>query len=316
MLSALRNKVPTPTRIGGLLWASKAVIGAGRLPDIAISIRGGLGGLGDDIMCGVVAHELRKRGFRRVWLFTRFGELFARNSDLVALPADSRVRRLCDLIGVRHVALGYPPPRRPHIIALMCASAGIHGEVGLHPRIFLSEEEKRAGKLVPGRQLAIQSSNLQPHWPVLNKQWPAERFQMVTDALKGDFNIVQLGMPSDPLLRGALDLRGKTTPRQAAAILSSSRLFVGLVGGLMHMARAVECRSVIVYGGREHPSQSGYAANANLYWEGACSPCWEGNACDFDRRCMQEITPEAVIAAARQQAELYGEPLPVDRLVV
>jgi ADP-heptose:LPS heptosyltransferase len=268
-------------------------------------------------MCGIVARELRKRGVRRVWLFTRYGDLFARNPDLVAVPSDPRVRRLCDLIGIRHVELVYPPPRRPHIIALMCASAGVRGEVELQPRIFLSEKEKQAGKLAPsGRQVAIQSSNFQAHWPVLNKQWPAERFQMVTDALKQDFNLIQLGTLSDPPLQGAVDLRGKTTPRQAAAILSSSHLFIGLVGGLMHMARAVECRSVIVYGGREHPSQSGYAANVNLNWEGACSPCWEENACDFDRVCMQSIIPEAVVAAARRQTELFGEPLPVDRLII
>jgi len=84
----------------------------------------------------------------------------------------------------------------------------------------------------------------------------------------------------------------------------------------MHMARAVECRSVIVYGGREHPSQSGYSANINLHWEGSCSPCWEENACDFARVCMQSITPEAVVAAARSQTELFGQPLPVDRLVI
>jgi ADP-heptose:LPS heptosyltransferase len=267
-------------------------------------------------MGGVVARELRKRGYRRVWQFTRYGDLFAGNSDLVAVPEDPRLRRLCDLIGIRHVALTYPPPRPMHIIGLMCASAGIHGEVELQPRISLSMKEKQAGKVAPGRQVAIQSCNLQAHWPVLNKQWPAERFQIVTDALKDDFNLVQLGMPSDPPLQGAIDLRGKTTPRQAAAILSSSQLFIGLVGGLMHTARAVECRSVIVYGGREHPSQSGYSANINLNWEGPCSPCWEENACDFDRVCMQAITPEAVIAAARGQMELFGEPLPIDRLII
>jgi ADP-heptose:LPS heptosyltransferase len=267
-------------------------------------------------MCGIVAHELRKRGFRRVWLFTRYGDLFTGNSDLVAVSSDPRVRRLCELIGIQPVELGYPPPRRPHIIALMCASAGVSGEVELQPRIFLSEKEKRAGKLAPGRQVAIQSSNFQAHWPVLNKQWPAERFEVVAAALKQNFNLVQLGALSDPPLQGAVDLRGKTTPRQAAAILSSSHLFIGLVGGLMHMARAVECRSVIVYGGREHPSQSGYSANINLHWEGACSPCWEENACDFDRVCMQAITPEAVIAAARRQMELFGEPLPIDRLII
>jgi ADP-heptose:LPS heptosyltransferase len=198
----------------------------------------------------------------------------------------------------------------------MCAMAGIRGEVELFPKIFLSEEEKQARKRVPGRQIAIQSANLQAHWPVRNKQWPVERFQMVADALKHHFNLVQLGVPSDPPLQGALDLRGKTTPRQSAGILAASHVFVGLVGALMHMARAVDCRSVIVYGGREHPLQSGYTANENLYWDGPCAPCWEASACDFDRLCMKEIAPEAVVSAARRLAECSGEPLAVDRLTV
>lgn len=102
--------------------------------------------------------------------------------------------------------------------------------------------------------------------------------------------------------------------RQAAAILSASRLFIGLATGLVHLARAVECRSVIVYGGREDPSRSGYSANENLYWSGPCAPCWQRNHCDYDRVCMSEILPEQVIAAARRQFDLYGTPLAVDRV--
>ena len=48
-----------------------------------------------------------------------------------------------------------------------------------------------------------------------------------------------------------------------------SLAFVGQVGFLMHLARAVDCRAVIVYGGRETPAQSGYPCNENLYSRGA-----------------------------------------------
>src|SRR5947209_10149509 len=178
MLSALRNTMPTRSRIGSFIWASKVLINAGALPDIAISIRGGLG---DDIICGVVARELRKRGVRRVWQFTRFGDLLAGNTNLVPVAEDPRVHRLCDLIGIRHMELTYSHPPPMHIIGTMCAMAGIRGEVELSPMVFLSEQEKQAGKVVPGRQIAIQSANLQTHWPVRNKQWPFERFQMVAD---------------------------------------------------------------------------------------------------------------------------------------
>ena len=58
--------------------------------------------------------------------------------------------------------------------------------------------------------------------------------------------------PRYPPLKGALDLRGKTGLREAAAILSNSLVFIGQVGFLMHLARAVDCRSVIVYGGQRN----------------------------------------------------------------
>ena len=41
--------------------------------------------------------------------------------------------------------------------------------------------------------------------------------------------------------------------RESAAILSRSLAFVGQVGFLMHLARAVDCRSVIVYGAQLQP---------------------------------------------------------------
>jgi len=214
------------------------------------------------------------------------------------------------------VEMDYPdnPPR--HIIAMMCERAGIHGTVALRPYICLTDGERRAGKLGGRPQIVMQTSNLGARYPMRNKLWPHERFQLVADALNRDFEIIQLGLAGDPPLHGAMDLRGKTTVREAAAILASSRLFLGLVTGMMHLARAVDCRSVIIYGGREEPRQSGYGANENLYWAGACAPCWLRNECDFERVCMTEIMPEQVIAAARRQADRYGAPLPIDHTTI
>ncbi len=311
MPSNLPSWVPTPSRLSGFVWSSKIALAAGGLPEIGIYFNGGLG---DDIMCSAVARELKKRGTRKIWQFTSYPELLAGNSDLIAVPADFRLRRLCGLFRVPCIELAYPdvPPR--HLIVMMCEAVGIRGEVELRPFVVLSEEEKSAGKVASRPQIAMQTSGLAARHPMRNKLWSHERFQAVANALKDDFDIVQLGAPSDPELHGALDLRGRTSVRQAAAILSASRLFLGLVTGLMHLARAVECRSVIVYGGREHPSQSGYSANENLYWSGPCAPCWQRNDCNYDRVCMSEILPEQVIGAARRQVDRYGTPLAVDRV--
>ena len=311
--SLLPRWVPTFSRLSGFIWSVKIALAAGGLPNIGLYFNGGIG---DDIMCTAVARELKKRGAGVIWQLTRHAELFAGNPDISAVPADFRLRRLCQMFGRPCIELEYPeaPPR--HLIAIMCEAAGIEGEVELRPLVMLTEAERRAGKLVKRQQIAIQTSNQAARFPMRNKLWAPERFDAVARALRDQFDLVQVGAPSDPVLDGVVDLRGKTSLRETAAILSASRVFIGLVGGLMHLARAVDCRSVIVYGGREHPSQSGYSANENLYWSGACSPCWLRNDCAYDRICMSEITPDQVITAVHRQSERYGTPLVVDRVTV
>jgi hypothetical protein len=306
--------VPTLARVSGLIWSAKAAFAAGGLPDIGLYFKGGLG---DDILCSAVAHELKKRGTNRIWHLTRYAELFAGNPDVVTVPADFRMQRFCEIFGVPCIDLSYPEPPKAHLIAEMCARAGISGTVDLRPYVILTEAETAAGRVAQRMpQIAVQTSVAAAPYPMRNKEWIPERFQVVVNELRRDFEIVQLGVPSDPPLRGVLDFRGRTRVREAAGILSASQLFIGLVGGLMHLARAVDCRAVIIYGGREHPSQSGYSANENLYWAGTCAPCWQRNDCDFDRLCMREIRPEQVIEAAYRQAHCYGTLLPVDRAVV
>lgn len=80
----------------------------------------------------------------------------------------------------------------------------------------------------------------------------------------------------------------------------------------MHLARAVECPAVILYGGREAPWQSGYTCNTNLYSPLPCAPCWLWNHCDYDRECMNRITVSDVVQAIRERLARPRNPLPVD----
>jgi len=311
--SNLPSWIPTPARLGGMVWAARTVLRAGGFPELGLIF---YGGMGDDLMCTAAAHELKKRGAGKLWQFTAYPDLFEGNPSVTAVPADFRLYRLCDMFRSPRRALEYPEPPTRHLIATICAAAGVRGEVALRPYLYLTEAERRAGRRTARTQVAIQSSSVGARYPMRNKQWPHARFQAVADALAADFDLVQLGSTSEPALDGCLDLRGKTTIRETAGILAASRMFVGLVGGLMHLARAVECRSVIVYGGREHPAQSGYSANENLYWDGPCAPCWQRDDCDYDRRCLEAIMPETVIAAARRVAERVETPLELDHAML
>lgn len=266
-------------------------------------------GVGDDLLCTTVVRELYKRKSGKVWIGTKYCELFEGNSGATAVPAgDWRFGALASVLGADIRPLWYTQydpaddrdPEPPlHFAAMMCRKAGITGEIAVRPYVYLGQEEIIEGRLVAD-QIAVQSTTRAAATPLQNKEWMPERFQSVVDSLASRFNLVQLGSPTDPKLGNVVDLRGKTTLRQAAAVLSNSRLFVGLAGGLMHLARAVDCPSVIVYGGRERPEISGYICNKNVKSDQPCSPCWQRNRCDYDRVCMTSIDPSMVLEAIHE----------------
>ena len=135
-----------------------------------------------------------------------------------------------------------------------------------------------------------------------------ERFQAVVNIFRGEFDFIQVGSTLDPRLAHVQDVRGAAI-RETAAILHHSRIFVGNAGFLMHLARAVECLSVIIYGGREAPWLTGYKCNANLYTALPCAPCWRWNTCDIDRKCMKEVTVDDVVSQIRKMVHKQRNPL-------
>jgi len=197
----------------------------------------------------------------------------------------------------------------------MCASAGMAGTISVRPYLSLTEDETQGASWAAG-EVVVQSSGLGGRLPMQNKQWYEERFQAVIDALCNEIRFIQLGSASDPPLRKVRDLRGRTTIRESAAVLYNARLYVGTVGFLMHLARAVECPSVIVYGGREAPWQSGYLCNTNIYTPVPCAPCWRYNSCEFGRRCMDKIAVADVLRAIRDMLNRSRNPLAVESVEV
>jgi hypothetical protein len=281
-------------------------------------------GIGDDLLCTAVAHELKKRGAGRIVMFSKYPGLFKASPDVSAVydlgyPTVGRLRRW----GISCIVPQFSSYDEAHdrdvfrnepIIAAMCRIAGMTGSVELRPYLTLRDGEKKAGRLYEN-QVVIQSSGLASGSGVMkNKNWFPERYQAVSDEIGASVKVIQLGQKTDPPVDGAHDLRGKTTLRESAAILASSRVFIGQVGFLMHLARAVDCRGVIVYGGREVPWISGYRANENIVGPTFCSPCWQRNKCDYGHECMRMIDAGQVVAAFRRQLERADTPLEVDQV--
>jgi ADP-heptose:LPS heptosyltransferase len=285
-------------------WASRALLQHG-WPRALIHFAAGVG---DELMLTAVIRELRQRGSPQFWVMSQRPELFGHNPDVAAVvPVDPRFLALARRCGATIVEPCYtvadahmnllPPPA--HIITCLMATAGITGPITLHPSLNLTAAEKTAAAEWAG-VIVLQPTVRSAARPTELKEWWPERWQLVVDALRSRHRIVQVGGAADPLLNGVEDQRGKRNLRQLAAMLFQARLFVGLESGLMHLARAVDCPAVIVYGGRTHPHQTGYAAFTNLFTSPMCAPCWRYNGCEFDRICMSALTPETVLAALQR----------------
>ncbi len=281
------------------------------------------GGIGDHLLLATIARELKRRGGRHVFIISDYPELFRGNADIdrAARPgsrlawafmkiAGERVIHPSYLINQDTVADTRDQPPDP-AVAYMCRMAGITGSVDLRPYIYLSEDELAWGARFQGC-IAVQSTGLSARFPALNKEWYPERVAEVAGHLIRSHPVVQIGSPSDPSVPTTYDLRGKTSLRQLAAALAHCRMLVGLEGMPMHMARAVECPSVIVYGGRLRPDQIGYICNENLYTPMHCAPCWRDSHCDFGRACLDKITARDVIEAAERLLSRPREGLAVE----
>lgn len=278
--------------------------------------------LGDDLLCTAVLHEARRRG-KPLVMFTARPKLFAGNSDPLAVHCiDNHYLALLAKLHRPAVSPYYTTtdPANPdrdlvpsrHVIAEMCRLAGLNGEISIRPYLHLTSTELNAAPRLP-RQIAIHTSGLSAAFPYQTKEWGVTRFETLAKLLSGDFSLVQLGSPNDPALPGiALDLRGRTTLREAAAIQATSIAFVGLEGFLTHLARSVDCPSVVIHGGRAAPHVFGYSANINLHSKPSCAPCGLRNTCPHDMTCMSTISPEEVAKAVSELTERPPGPLPVE----
>ena len=281
------------------------------------------GGFGDQLLLSTVAHESRKRTGRPLAIVSAAKELFERNPDVgvVVEPWSDAYRMLhwlrFPIRTIRYMEDRGPtqiPPANPgpnHIIDLLLQSAGITGNINRRPYFYLSPDELKQGHIAE-RQITIQTSTMAAKHPMRTKQWHADRFQTVANELSKVATILQIGHPDDPSIDGATDLRGRTTIRELAAILKNSLLHIGLISFPMHLARAVDCRSVIIFGGREGPEQTGYIANENLFTPLECSRCWLYDGCPHNLECMTRISVNDVVSAAHRQLAKGDEELPVE----
>jgi hypothetical protein len=253
------------------------------------------GGIGDELMLTAVARAARAAG-RPIPILASYPDLWRNNSDPATLQTSVERWHYAQRRGwirTELVHLAYRTGAPGHIGEQMAAVAGVVLPRGWRPILPVTPAASRRPRLV-----VVQNSCRGARYAATTKEWPQERWRELALRLSRDCELVQIGSPQDPRLEAARDLRGQTTLLGAASLLAEAALFIGLESGLQHVAAAMETKSVIIYGGRSRPSETGYPFNHNLTRSPSCVGCGLNNDCPYGVMCM-DIPVEDVEAAAR-----------------
>lgn len=302
-------------KLSNYIWGIRFLVRHGKPRDKVYRFGGGLG---DHLLMTSVFREWNLRKVEGNWMLSDFPEIFLDNTDVnQVVPDNWQVKKLCEKLCRESETLSYgrwindsdriEPPQK-HILAEIMERAGISGRVDLRP-YYPAVKTLGYQEHLQSKTVCVQGTNTASSTPMLNKQWSAERFAEAGSVLSRDYKLLQLGLAGESDIPAAEDFRGKLSILETAEMLAKSRFFIGQVGFLMHLARAVGTRSIIVYGGREKAWQSGYPCNENLETNPDCSPCWRNSGCEYDRKCLNDVTVEDLLGAVDRMEKRLSQPL-------
>lgn len=137
-----------------------------------------------------------------------------------------------------------------------------------------------------------------------SKCWPEASFAALADLLVEERHarVFLVGGPGEKaavsrvaegMRRPNVDLSGKLSLMEVAALIERSDLFVGNDSGLMHMASATRTPCVGVFGPTDPHRTGPYSPLARtIQADVDCAPCFQRHCREMT--CMKEISPESV----------------------
>jgi len=185
------------------------------------------------------------------------------------------------------------------------------------PRIYLTKEELAAARR------RLKKEQIGDENPLVGlvaaatygpaKRWPAERFAETADRLarSHDAHVLLFGSRAElellTELRSlvkesdrALNLAGKTSLRETAALMTCCDVVIANDTGTMHVAYAVGTPVVALFGSTQ-PLWTGPLGEGHvvLHHDVGCNPCFRKRCPKESMLCFDAITTDEVVAAAQ-----------------
>jgi len=215
----------------------------------------------------------------------------------------------------RSLLLNHPVPvpkdiEQRHLVDIykdLLVSIGIPRSETL-PRLYLSEEEKKAAKerldqlkLFQGQKIiginpgaAFGSAKC---WPKASFEKLLERLVIETPYLMVVFGDMAGASLVDEITQGmgerVVNLAGKTTLRELLALIDGCDAFLSNDSGPMHIAAALQVPLLAIFGSTNPTKTGPYKFGEVLYKQVSCSPCYK-RVCPIDFRCMEKISSDEV----------------------
>lgn len=151
------------------------------------------------------------------------------------------------------------------------------------------------------------------------KQWPIEHFSSLISKLILHLNariFFAGGKEDQPLsstlcdqFKSSVDLCGKTNLHQLAALMKSSHLVIGNESGPLHLATALDCKAILLYGPVSQKMYGPYSETNNqiaVYHHTPCRPCYQNYRSPLceNRICLNELSPVKVFEVANKLATI------------
>ena len=168
-------------------------------------------------------------------------------------------------------------------------------------RVYLTEKEEKWAR----EQLAPYKNPVIIHISSIaskNQEWPVDYWNKLISEMP-EYTFIQLGVATENQVDKAIDFRGRTTFREAMAIIKNAKSFVGVVSSFSHATNAFDTPGVVLFGASA-VEVWGHPNNINLFKGLSCAPCidrLEKSPCPYDKQCMTGISVEEVKHALLKQ---------------
>ena len=194
----------------------------------------------------------------------------------------------------------------------VASQLGIHGSPGL-PEMFVGEQDEAVAQ----RMLAEEHLQDRP-WVMIHptarywsKAWPAERYAALSDWFsKQGLSVVLVGSDKDKKVgadiqgfaeSNPISLMGKTSVLELAALMKRCSLFVGNDGGPMHVAAAMGCPVLALFGPTDPAVWGPRGDRVRVLYKGLdCDACFLPGCLRGEESCMKLISVEEVCAVSLQ----------------